>query len=517
MDSVLYGLGTRLNATDERPAMSTAPLQDSFLATRRGKLTLALLAAVAFLDFVDASIVNVALPSIRRDLGFSVQDLQWVPSGYLLTYGGFMLLGGRAADLLGRRRILVAGTVVIGVSSLIGGVAQSSGLLIGARFAQGIGAAMMLPAALSILTTTFKEGKDRNAALGVWGGMGALASAAGVLLGGLLTEGPGWRWVMFVNPIAAVLVLFGVFALLSPDRPAGRRPSFDLPGTILATSGMLLLVYTLVKAPDAGWESGRTIAGLAGAGLLLAAFVANEARARVPLMPLSIFRVRGLAAADVTQLIAFAGFLSMFFFLTLYMQNVLGFSPIQTGAAYIPLTIGVGISAGASSQLLAKTGTRPLAVGGSLIAAGGVFWLSRIPVDGSYLANLLPGMMVMSLGLGAVFVSITTAANAGVPADRAGLAAALLNASQQVGGALGLAIFSAIATSRTTDLLAAHAPRAEALTSGFQRALFASSLFLVAAAVIGLRTANAHSDPTMEAGAPEPEPDSEVPVLAGVD
>jgi EmrB/QacA subfamily drug resistance transporter len=492
------------------PPLTSPP---SFLSTRRGKLTLALLASVAFLDFVDASIVNVAIPSIRRDLGFSVQDLQWIPSGYLITYGGFMLLGGRAADLLGRRRVLVAGTVLIGVSSLIGGFAQSSGVLVAARLSQGIGAAMMLPAALSILTTTFQEGRDRNTALGVWGGMGALASALGVLLGGLLTEGPGWRWVMFVNPIAAVLVLGGIFALLPRDRRAARRTDFDIPGSILATAGMLLLVFGLVKAPDQGWSSGRTIVELAGAAVLLLAFVLNERRARKPLMPLSIFRVRGLAAADTTQLIAFAGFLAMFFFLTLYMQNVLGYSPIQTGAAYIPLTIGVGMSAGISSQLLARTGTRPLIVGGSLVAAAGVYWLSRIPVDGSYLANLLPGMMVMSLGLGAVFVSVTTAANAGVPGDKAGLAAALLNASQQVGGALGLAIFSAIATSRTTDLLAAHTPRPEALTSGFQRALLASSIFLVAAAAIGTRTRNAHSD-APEAAAPTP-PEPRVPALAG--
>jgi EmrB/QacA subfamily drug resistance transporter len=474
--------------------MSTTNPQASFLATRRGKLTLALLAAVAFLDFVDASIVNIALPSIRRDLGFSEQSLQWVPSAYLLTYGGFMLLGGRAADLLGRRRILVAGTIVIGVSSLIGGLAGSAGVLVGARLAQGLGAAMMLPAALSILTTTFKEGSERNTALGVWGGVAAIASAAGVLLGGVLTEGPGWRWVMFVNPLAAVLVLGGIFWLIGDDRGRARLADFDLRGTILATGGMLLLVFALVEAPDQGWGSTRTIAELAGALTLLTAFVMNEKRSKSPLMPLSIFRVRGLAAADATQLVAFAGLLAMFFFLTLYMQTVLGYSPIQAGAAYLPLTLGVGIAAGISSQLLVRMGTRPVIIVGSLIAAGGVYWLSRIPVDGTYLSDLLPGLLITSLGLGAMFVAVTTAANAGVPADKAGLAAALLNSSQQVGAALGLAIFTAIATSRTSDLLASHAPTAEALTSGFQRALLASSLFLAAAAVVGLRTTNTRGE-----------------------
>src|SRR4051795_4037230 len=251
--------------------MAPATPQPSFLATRRGKLPRALLAAVAFLDFVDASIVNIALPSIREDLGFSEQALQWIPSAYLLTYGGFMLLGGRAADLLGRRRVLVTGTVVIGLSSLIGGFAGSEGVLIGARLAQGLGAALMLPAALSILTTSFKEGSDRNKALGIWGAVGGLASAAGVLLGGLLTDGPGWRWVMFVNPVAAVLVLGGIFLLISDDRRRARFADFDLRGAILATGGMLLLVFALVKAPDQGWGSTLTIAELGGAAALLGA------------------------------------------------------------------------------------------------------------------------------------------------------------------------------------------------------------------------------------------------------
>jgi EmrB/QacA subfamily drug resistance transporter len=486
--------------------MATVVPEPSFLATRRGKLTLALLCAVAFLDFVDASITNVALPSIRHALHFSVQGLQWVPSGYLLTYGGFMLLGGRAADLLGRRRILVAGTVVLGVSSFVGGLAGSSGLLVGARLAQGIGAAMMLPAALSILTTSFKEGKDRHTALGVWGSVGGLASAAGVLFGGLLTEGPGWRWVMFVNPIAAVLVLGGIYQLIPGERRRAQLANFDLLGAILATGGMLLLVYTLVKAPTVGWGSARTIGELAGALALLAAFVVNELRHRNPLAPLSIFRINGLGFSDITQLIAFAGFLAMFFFLTLYMQNVLGYSPIQTGAAYLPLCFAIGISAGVSSQLLSRVGTRPVIVTGALIAAGGMYWLSRIPVHGSYLSDLLPGMLVLSLGFGPVFVGVTTAANAGVPADKAGLAASLLNASQQLGGALGLAIFSALATSRTHHLLAEHTPPADALTSGFQRALLVGSIFILAAAIIALKATNTRGEAPQAAPGALPEP-----------
>jgi EmrB/QacA subfamily drug resistance transporter len=491
-------------ATATAPAAATAAASDSFLATRRGKITLALLCAVAFLDFVDASIVNIALPSIRRALHFSVEDLQWVPSGYLLTYGGFMLLGGRMADLLGRRRVLVAGIVTIGISSLVGGLAGSSGVLIGARMAQGLGAALTLPAALSILTTMFKEGKDRHTALGVWGGVAGIASAAGVLLGGLLTEGPGWRWVMFVNPLACVLVLGAVFRLIKSDRRRGGAADFDALGAVLVTSGMLLLVYALVKAPTVGWGSARTLGELAGAFALLAAFLVNEQRVRKPLAPLSIFRVNGLAFADATQLIAFAGFLAVFFFVTLYMQNVLGYSPIQTGLAYLPLCFAVGIAAGISSQLLSRIGTRPVIVAGSLLAAGGVFWLSRIPVDGSYLKDLLPGLLVMSFGLGPVFVGVSTAANAGVPADKAGLAAALLNASQQLGGALGLAIFTALATSRTTDLLSHHASPVQALDSGLQRALVASSAFILAAAFIALRATNTRGElePAAEATSP---------------
>jgi EmrB/QacA subfamily drug resistance transporter len=470
----------------------------SFLSTGRGKLILLLLCGVAFLDLVDASIVNVALPSIRRDLHFSTQGLQWVPSGYLLTYGGFMLLGGRAADLFGRRRVLVTGTTVFGLASLAGGFAGSAGLLVAARLAQGLGAALMMPAALSLLTTTFKEGADRTKAFGAWGAVAGLASAVGVLAGGLLTAGPGWRWVMFVNPPFCLLILVGAFRMVEADRGRASVKGLDLIGAFLATAGMLLLVFGLVKAPDQGWGSSRTVLELAGAGVLLAVFLVNERVIRNPLLPLSVLRIRGLVAADVTQLVGVAGFISMFFFLTLYMQNVEGWSPIRTGLAYLPVTIAVGIGAGTAPKLVAAVGTRPVVVSGAAVAAVGVFLLAQLKVHGSYLSGLLPGMVIMAVGLGLLFVAITTAANAGVPHHQAGLAAALLNASQQVGGALGLAVFTAVSTARLNHELTHGAQPPAAFTSGLSWALTACAIAVACSAVIALRTRNVHSEAEAE-------------------
>jgi len=479
--------------------MSDSSAQPSFLATGRGKATLALLTAVGFLDFIDASIVNIALADIRSDLDFSVQGLQWVISGYLLTYGGFMLLGGRLADLVGRRHVLVGGTVVFAAASLVGGLSQAAGVLVGARLVQGLGAAVMMPAALSLLTTSFSSGSDRPKALGVWGGMAGLASALGVFLGGVLTEGPGWRWVLEVNPPIAVLLLFGIFALIPADSPDDRIEGFDLAGAMLITGSMLTLVYALVKAPDQGWGDVRTMTELAASVVLLAAFVVVELGSRSPLVPLSIFRTPGLAAADVTQLVGVGGFVTMFFFLTLYMQSVLGFTPLQTGAAYLPLAFTAGISAGIATALIGRIGTRPVIVAGAAVTSAGLYLLSQISVDGSYLSDLLPGLLVVAFGIGGVFVGTTTAANAGVPPSLAGLAAALVNSSQQIGGALGLAIFSAIATSRTHHLLATGRPVPDAMTEGFHRALLAASAVLLAAAVVALRTRNTRGEHAEEA------------------
>ena len=479
------------------------------LRSRLGAITLMLLCAVQFLDIADSAIVNVALPSIQRSLGFSQQNLQWVASGYILTYGGFLLLGGRLADLLGRRRMLLTGVAVFAVSSLTAGLAGSAGLLVAARLVQGMGAALMAPAALSELTVGFREGKDRNTALGVWGAISGIAAAAGVFLGGLLSAGPGWRWVFFVNPPICVVVAAGAFVLLEKD--SGGRvevTAFDSQGAVLVTGGMLLLVYSLVRAPVVGWGSLQTIFTLIGSGLLLIAFAVNELRSRYPLVPFAILRVRGLVAADLTQLIAFAGFFSMFFYATLYMQEVLHYSPLKAGVAYLPITAGFAAAGGIASQLVTRIGTRAVVVAGCVIAAAGIYYVSRVPLHGSYVSALLPGFLVMSLGAGSVFVSVTAAANAGVPSDKAGLAAGLLNSSQQVGSALGLAILSAVAITRTNHLLAAHVPHVVASDAGYHSALLVGSILMAAAALLALRIGNTREPAPLvmvsTEGTPEP-------------
>jgi EmrB/QacA subfamily drug resistance transporter len=479
----------------------TAGSESLTLAAWRGRRILLLLCAVAFLDFVDASITNVAIPHIRTALHFSAQDLQWVPSAYLLTYGGFMLLGGRLADLVGRRAIILAGTSLVAVSSLAGGLAGDSGVFVGARLAQGLGAALMLPAALSTLTTTFRQAEDRNKALGVWGAVAGLSSAVGILLGGVLTEDLGWRWVMFVNPIACAVIIPAVLAVLPHDRPSAVSAKFDLVGSLLVTGGMLALVFALVQAPSQGWGAARTWWELAAAAVLLAAFLLNERMTRDPLLPLGIFRTRGLLAANITGFIGFSGLLAMFYFLTLYMQNVLGYSPVKAGAAYLPLTFAVGVSSGVGAKLLTRIGSRPVIAAGALIAAAGMFLLGHVPVHGSYAPDILPGLLLVSLGLGPVFVGVTSAANSGVPADKAGAAAAVMNSFQQIGGALGLAVMSAVATSQAAHWAARGADLAQASTSGYQHALLTGCWLTAGAAVVALAMVNTRQA-SMMAGQP---------------
>jgi EmrB/QacA subfamily drug resistance transporter len=466
---------------------------DSRLALRSalGAVALMLLCAVQFLDIADSAIVNVALPSIQRSLGFSQQNLQWVASGYILTYGGFLLLGGRLGDLLGRRRLLLTGLAVFALSSLTAGMAGSPGLLVAARLVQGLGAALMAPAALAELTTTFREGKDRNTALGLWGAISGMAAAAGVFLGGVLSQGPGWRWVFFVNPPICLAVAAGALILLAGDRRSRTEAAaFDSQGAVLVTAGMLMLVYSLVRAPIAGWGSVQTILTLTGSAILIAAFGVNELRSPNPLIPMAVLRVKGLVAADLTQLIAFCGFFSMFFYATLYMQEILHYSPLKAGAAYLPITAGFAVAGGLASQLITRIGTRPVVVVGCLVAGAGIYYVSRVPLHGSYVADLLPGFLVMSLGAGSVFVSVTAAANAGVPPGKAGLAAGLLNSSQQVGSALGLAILSAVAITRTNDLIAVHVSPVLASDAGYHRALLVGAIVMAAASLLAFRIGN---------------------------
>jgi EmrB/QacA subfamily drug resistance transporter len=493
-----------MNATTE----NTLP-ERSLLRTRRGAATLVLLLLVQFLDFLDVSIVNVALPSIRHDLHFSAQSLQWVVSGYVVTYGGFLLLGGRAADLLGRRRILLAGLGVFAAASLVGGLAQAPSLLVLARLMQGGGAAMMSPAALSILTTTFTARRDRNIALGAWAAVPGLAGATGVTLSGVLTDGPGWRWIFYLNVAVALLTILGALTLVSGSRPTSARRDLDLWGAILVTGGMLVLVYAVVRAPELGWGSARTVGGVAGALLILAAAVFNELRVPNPLIPPSIFRIKGLAAANATQLITFSGLYSMFFFLSLYMQNVLRFTPSDTGLAYLPLTGGFMIAAAVATPLVPRIGTRPVIVSGALVAAAGLYHLSHVSAAGTFLGDLLPGIVLVAIGAGGVFTGATTAATEGVPAREAGVASALLNASMQLGGALGLAVLSAVSAARTHTIVVTGASPSVALTAGFQRAFLIGAGLLLSAAAVALLggTRRAGERPTLS-GAPVPSPES---------
>jgi EmrB/QacA subfamily drug resistance transporter len=484
------------------------------LRSRIGALTLVLLCAVQFLDIADSAIVNVALPSIQHDLRFSQQNLQWVASGYILTYGGFLLLGGRLADYLGRRRILLAGVAVFALASLTAGIATGPGMLVAARLVQGTGAALMAPAALSALTTSFRDGKDRNTALGFWGAISGMAAAAGVFLGGVLSSGPGWRWVFFVNPPICVLVAAGALVLLAGRAGRTERGSFDAQGAVLATGGMLLLVYGLVRAPAAGWGSAQTIVTLAGSAVVLAAFLVNEIASPNPLVPFAVLRVKGLVAADLTQLIAFCGFFSMFFYATLYMQEVLGYSPLRAGVAYLPITAGFAVAGGTASQLLTRIGTRPVVIAGCLVAAAGIYWVSRVPLHGSYVSGLLPGFLVMSLGAGSVFVSVTAAANAGVPPDKAGLAAGLLNSSQQIGSALGLAVLSAVAITRTRGLIAAGASHVAASDAGYHQALLTGSILMAAAALFAVRIGNTRHAPPLVMVSDDPASVRETPAPA---
>ncbi len=483
----------------------TAPRQEV-----NKNLALLLLAMTQFVVVIDASIVNIALPSIGTALHFSQNDLSWVVNAYTLTFGGFLLLGGRLADLMGRRRMFMAGLVLFSVASLLGGLAQSEAWLIGARALQGLGAAIVSPAALSIITTTFAEGEERNRALGVWGAVAGAGGAAGVLLGGILTSGLSWRWVLFVNVPIGLAAAFVAPRILNESRAEVGTRNFDIPGAVTVTAGLSLLVYALVEAVNVGWGSTQTVGLIAGAVALLATFVAIESRSRSPLMPFSIFRLRTLRGADIVALLIGMSLFSMFFFVSLYMQQVLGFSALKAGLSYLPLAVGIILSAGAASALVTRFGFKPVLLSGLLFVATGLLWFSQASPNGSFTADVLGPSLLAAIGLGLSFVSVTIAAVTGIKPNEAGLASGLVNTAQQVGGALGLAILATVANTRTKDVLAAGgSSHAEALTKGFERAFMVGAGFALIGALLTLvlistRDSRAHSRAARGGEAPVP-------------
>jgi EmrB/QacA subfamily drug resistance transporter len=453
-------------------------------------LVLVLICIAQFMVILDATIVNVALPSIQTDLEMSDSNLQWVVNAYALLFGGFLLLGGRAGDLIGRKRIFLAGVVLFTSASLLCGLAQGELWLIVARGIQGLGAALVSPAALSIVTTTFKEGAERTKALGVWAAIAVGGGAVGLLLGGILTEALSWPWIFFVNvPVGiAAFVLSLRYVPESKDEHIHR--SFDVAGAVTVTGGLVALVYGIVRSSQVGWGSAEVLGTLALAAVLLIGFFLIERRSVEPLVRLSIFSVRTIRGANLTMFVVACGLFAMFFFNTLYLQRVLGYSPLEAGLAFLPFTAGIIIGAGISQKLVPALGAREVPIIGLTMAIAGLLLFLRLTPDGTYLTDLLPGIMLTSIGMGLTFVPVTLIATSGIPDSDAGLASGLFNTSQQIGGALGLAILSTIATNRTTGAVEdlGHPPTqadtANALVDGFHVAWLGSALFLAAGVLL---------------------------------
>ena len=446
-------------------------------------VVLVLICVAQFMVILDATIVNVALPSIQQDLDLSESNLQWIVNAYALVFGGFLLLGGRAGDLLGRKRVFLVGLVIFTAASLLDGLSSSEGMLIGARALQGLGAALISPAALSIIATTFAEGAERAKALGVWAAIAIGGSAVGLVLGGVLTQYFSWPWIFFVNVPVGIAAFVLSLRLIPESRDDSAHGSYDIGGAVTVTGGLMVLVYAIVGAQSAGWASAKTLGLFALAAILLTSFVAIELRAKAPLVRLSIFRVRSLLTANVTMFLAASAIFAMFFFNTLYLQRVLGYGPLEAGLAFLPFTAGIMISAGLASQFAPRVGVRPVAAIGMVLTTGGLLLLTQLPVNGSYLSDVLPAILLSSLGMGAVFMPLTLIATTGLKDSDQGLASGLFNTSQQIGGALGLAILSTLATSKMSS---AGGSETEALVTGFHWAFAGGAVIMVAALVVML-------------------------------
>jgi EmrB/QacA subfamily drug resistance transporter len=446
-------------------------------------IVLVLICLAQFMVVLDGTIVNVALPSIQTDLHLSDSGLQWIVNAYTLAFGGFLLLGGRLGDLLGRKRLFLIGLVIFTGASFVDGIAGSEGMLIGARALQGLGAALISPAALSIIATTFAEGAERARALAVWAAIAIGGSAVGLILGGVLTQYVSWPWIFFVNVPVGIATFVLALRLVPESRDVHAQRRYDVAGAVTVTAGLMALVYAIVGAQTAGWTSARTLGIFGAAALLLLAFVAVETRAPAPLVRLSIFRVRSLLTANLAMLLAMSGIFAMFFFNTLYLQRVLGYGPLEAGLAFLPFTGGIMLSASLASQFAPRIGVRPVAAVGFLLTAAGLALLTQVPTDGSYLTDVLPGLVLAALGVGAVFMPLTLIATTGLADEDQGLASGLFNTSQQIGGALGLAVLSTLATNRATA--DAGAAPAASLVTGFHWAFGAAAVVtLIALAVM---------------------------------
>jgi EmrB/QacA subfamily drug resistance transporter len=444
-------------------------------------VVLVLICLAQFMVILDATIVNVALPSIQKDLGLSEANLQWIVNAYTLVFGGFLLLGGRAGDLLGRKRLFLIGLVIFTSASLLNGLAANSGMLIGFRALQGLGAALISPAALSIISTTFAEGRERARALGVWAAIAIGGSAVGLVLGGVLTQSLSWRWIFFVNVPVGIAAFILSWRIVPESRDEELERSFDLAGAVTATGGLMALVYAMVSADSDGWGATKVIVFFILAAVLLGSFLVIESRSSAPLVRLSIFKVRSLATANIAMFFAASGIFAMFFFNTLYIQKVLGYGPLEAGLALLPFTGGIMVSAGLASALAPRVGVKLVAAIGLIISILGMLYLVRLPVHGSYASDVLPALILMSLGMGAVFMPLTLVATTGLEDEDQGLASGLFNTSQQVGGSLGLAILSTVAASRTS---AFHGTKAAALVHGFHYAFGGAAVLLGVALVL---------------------------------
>jgi EmrB/QacA subfamily drug resistance transporter len=468
---------------------------------------LAVLGIAYLMVVLDVAIVNVALPSIQTDLGFAPEDLQWVVSGYALTFGGLLLLGGRMGDLLGRRIIFMIGLAAFAAFSLLAGLSTSPEMLIIARLLQGAAGAVLSPSVFSITSVLFKEGSERNKALGILGAIAGSGAAIGVLLGGILTEYVGWEWIFFVNVPIGLGALALVPRYVTESRADGLTRHFDTAGAVTVTGSLMLLVYGLTQTTNVGWTSIETIGVLAGSAVLMAAFLWIENRSRSPLVPLGFFRRRTPTAANVVGLGLGTIVFGMFFLLSLYMQQVLGFSAIKTGLGYLAVALTAVVASGVAQALVTRAGVKPILAIGMGLLAGGLVYFTQVSVDGSYLADLLPGFLLIGVGLGFSFVPVSIAALAGITGQDAGLASGLINTSQQVGGAIGLAILSTVATTRTENLLADGKDPATALTSGFQIAFWVGAGLAVAsliATLVFLRKKDLEQVPAEAEGAPVP-------------